>query len=402
MPLPGHLRDNIWRTQPWKTVPTELNIAIGEKEKERSDRAVEAQIAKKISESERLHPPKEVKKKAPLSLYRWRFRNSVQLVILLIALAVGFQFFIYVLQASGPRMITVSRPPGVEGFLPIGALLGWKFFVTTGVWDKIHPAAMVILGFAGLLSIFLRKSFCGWFCPAGALSEWLWKLGRKIFGKNFQIPYYMDIPLRSLKYVLLGFFIWAVFSMSQSAIDAFLQSPYYKVSDVKMLFFFTRISTLTTVVLLILIFSSLVIRNSWCRYLCPYGALMGLFALISPTRVERNTGTCIACKRCSDVCPYHLAVASKELVRSPECNGCMDCTSVCPVKSTLELKTKGFPRYIWSPLRLGVVVLGLFAVFMYTAKITGHWKSSVPETEFRMRLKEINSPAYTHPGIRRK
>jgi ferredoxin len=95
-------------------------------------------------------------------------------------------------------------------------------------------------------------------------------------------------------------------------------------------------------------------------------------------------------------------VASKERVRSPECNGCMDCTSVCPVKITLELKTKGFPRYIWSPLRLGVVVLGLFAVFMYTAKITGHWKSSVPETEFRMRLKEINSRAYTHPGIRRK
>ena len=361
---------------------------------------MEAQTAKKISYPERLHPPEGIQKKAPLYLYPWRFRNNVQLFILLITLAVGFQFFIYVLQASGPGAITVSRPSGVEGFLPIGGLLGWKYLVTTGIWDNVHPAAMIILGFAGFVSIFLRKSFCGWFCPAGALSEWLWKLGRKIFRKSFQIPYYADIPLRSLKYVLLGFFIWAVFSMGQSAIYAFLQSPYYKVSDVKMLFFFTRISMLTTVVLLVLTLSSLVIRNTWCRYFCPYGALMGLFALVSPTRVERNTGTCIDCKRCTEVCPYHLPVAGKERVRNPECNGCMDCISVCPVKNTLELKTQGFPRHVWSPLKLGVVILGLFAVFVYTAEITGHWKSSVAETEFRMRFKEIDSPAYAHPGVR--
>jgi polyferredoxin len=367
-----------------------------EKDKEKSVRVMEAQTASKISYPERLHSPEEVKKKAPLHLYPWRFRNSVQMGILLLILALGIQVLVYVLQASGPGIIRVSRPPGVEGFLPIGALLGWKYFVTTGIWDNTHPAAMVILGFAGLISILLRKSFCGWFCPAGALSEWLWKLGRKIFRKSFRIPYYVDIPLRSLKYVLLGFFIWAVFSMSQSAIYTFLQSPYYKVSDVKMLFFFMRISMLTTFVLLGLMLSSLVIRNTWCRYLCPYGALMGLFALISPTRIERNTKTCIDCKRCTEVCPYHLPVASKEKVRSPECNGCMDCTSVCPVKNTLELKTKGFHKRVWSPLRLGVVILGLFAGVMYTAEITGHWKSRVTENEFRMRLKEID----THPGVR--
>jgi len=109
----------------------------------------------------------------------WRFRNSVQLGILLLTLGIGVQFFIYVLQASSASAIEVSRPPGVEGFLPIGALLGWKLLLTTGVWDDVHPAAMVILGFAGLISLPLRKSFYGWFCPAGTLSEWLWKLGRK-------------------------------------------------------------------------------------------------------------------------------------------------------------------------------------------------------------------------------
>ena len=363
---------------------------------------MEAQAAEKIRTPDESQAPKALKKKAPLDLYPWRFRNSVQLGVFLLTLGIGFQFFIYVLQASGPDTITVTRPPGVEGFLPIGALLGWKLFFTAGIWDDVHPASMVILGFAGLISFLMRKSFCGWFCPVGALSEWLWMLGRKIFGKNYQIPYWLDIPLRSLKYVLLGFFIWAVFSMSQSAINAFLHSPYYKVSDVKMLFFFTRISTLSAVVLLILTLSSLLIRNPWCRYLCPYGALMGLFALISLTRVQRNTKTCIDCKRCTEVCPYHLPVDSRERVMSPECNGCMDCTSVCPVKNTLELKTKGFTGYVWSPLKLGVVILGLFIGLVYTAEISGHWKSSVTEQEFRMRFKEIDSPAYTHPGVRGK
>lgn len=362
---------------------------------------MEAKTAEKIQFPESSQVPKGLKRKAPRNLYPWRFRNNLQLGVFLLTIGVGFQFFVYVLQASGTGVVTVTRPPGVEGFLPIGALLGWKLFLTSGIWDDVHPASMVILGFAGLISFFLRKSFCGWFCPVGTLSEWLWKLGRKIFGKNYKIPYYVDIPLRSLKYVLLCFFVWAVFSMSQSAINAFLHSPYYKVSDVKMLFFFTRISTLSSLVLLILVGSSLLIRNSWCRYLCPYGALMGIFALISPTRVERNTKTCIDCKRCSEVCPYHLPVDSKKRVISPECNGCMECTAVCPVKDTLQLKTKSV-RHVWSPLKLGVVIMGLFLALVYTAEITGHWKSSVTENEFRMRLKEIDSPAYSHPGVRRK
>ena len=120
---------------------------------------MEAQTAKKIQFPESSQAPKESKRKAALNLYPWRFRNSVQLGVFLLTLGIGFQFFIYVIQASGPGMITVSRPPGVEGFLPIGALLGWKLFLTSGIWDDVHPASMVILGFAGIISFFLRKSF---------------------------------------------------------------------------------------------------------------------------------------------------------------------------------------------------------------------------------------------------
>jgi polyferredoxin len=360
-------------------------------------KSMESHIAKVVHLPERLLEPKEVKK---TRLYSWWFRNSVQLGVILLTIGIGLQFFIYVLQASGDGPVTLSRPPGVEGFLPIGALMGWKLLLVTRVWDTVHPAAMVILGFAGFVSLILRKSFCGWFCPIGTLSEWLWKMGRRLIGENYRIPVWIDLPLRSLKYLILGFFVWTILSMSRSAIFAFLQGPYYKMADVKMLFFFTRISTTTAVVLIIMVLASLIIRNSWCRYLCPYGALMGLLALLSPTRIQRNADTCIGCKLCSKVCPYHLPVDRKNRIISPECNGCMDCTLICPARNSLELKTKGIRNKAWSPAILGTIIIGLFIVVVYTAGITGHWKSSVSEHEFRMRLQAIDSPQYTHPRAR--
>ncbi len=339
-------------------------------------------------------PEKERKNK-----HTWGKRNWIQLGVFLITIGIGFQFFIFVHQASGNGAVTVLRPPGIEGFLPIGALMGWKLFVQTGIWDPIHPAAMVILGFAGVISLALRKSFCGWFCPVGALSEWLWESGENLFGKNYKLPVWADLPLRSLKYLLSGFFVKVIFSMNIPAILGFLRSPYYKMSDVKMLCFFTQMSFLTMVVLTILVLASVLIRNVWCRYLCPYGALMGLLAVFSPTRIQRNLDTCINCKNCSLACPYHLPVDTKKSIISPECNGCMECTRVCPVENTLELKTAGTGKNSWSTAKLGAVVIGIYIVMVYTAGITGHWKSSVTEHEFRVRLQTINSPEFTHPSV---
>ena len=91
--------------------------------------------------------------------YFQQIRHQVQLAVFLLTMGIGLQFYVYVKQASGPDAITVQRSPGVEGFLPIGALMGWKHFLLTGNWDMVHPAAMVILGYAVLLSFFLRKTF---------------------------------------------------------------------------------------------------------------------------------------------------------------------------------------------------------------------------------------------------
>ncbi len=324
-------------------------------------------------------------------------RHWVQFALLAVTLAIGIQFALFVHQADGTGAVTIQRPPGVEGFLPIGALMGWKLFFTTGIWDPIHPAAMVLLGCAALLCFALRKVFCSWLCPVGTLSEWLWRWGRRVLGRNFQLPKWLDLPLRLLKYTLLGFFVWVIFTMDTRAIAGFLHSPYYKMSDVKMLHFFTRMSTLTAGVLLVLTVGSFFTRNFWCRYLCPYGALMGLLAFIGPTRIHRRADTCVDCGRCTRACPYHLQVDQRPSIASAECTGCMDCMRVCPVKGTLKLATGGAKAKPWTRKALALAVLLTFVGTVYTARISGHWQSRVPLTEFRQHLQNIDAPEMTHP-----
>jgi polyferredoxin len=287
----------------------------------------------------------------------------------------------------------------VEGFLPIGALMAWKRFALTGVWDPVHPAGMVILGFACLVSLLLRKAFCGWFCPVGTLSEWLWKAGRRRRGRNLRLPAAIDLPLRGLKYILLGFFVFVIFHMPLPLIEQFLDSPYYRLADVKMLHFFTHLSLTTAMVLAALVALSIPMRNFWCRYLCPYGALMGLLALISPSRVRRESRACTQCGQCTQACPYHLPVSRLSAVGSPECNGCLDCTRVCPVPGALIMETVPFRRHAWRIPHFGLTLILVFVLSVYAAQISGRWQSRVSTHEFRQELRMADAPASRHPSV---
>ena len=333
----------------------------------------------------------------PISFFS-SLRNRFQLVLFLMTLAIGLQFYCFVEQAGNDGPITIQRPAGVEGFLPIGALLGWKQLLTTGIWDPVHPAAMVILLYAAVISLLFRKSFCSWFCPVGTLSEWLWKLGYRMLGKNIQLPKGLDWPLRSLKYLLLSFFVYiTLIKMAPAEIASFLHSPYYQLADVKMLHFFTRIGTVTLVSVLVLLVLSILVRNFWCRYLCPYGALMGILALFSPTAVKRQPATCTSCLKCSRICPSHLPVHKKTKVFSPECSGCLDCVSTCPEAGTLSMNTAGLGPLSWHASKLAIAVGATFVVMVFAAQISGHWKSGIGEGEFKMLLRMIDAPMMVHP-----
>ncbi len=323
-------------------------------------------------------------------------RYALQWGILLLTVYAGFKLYLFLENfRTGGEFL--ERPPMVDGFLPIGGLMGLKLWMTEGIFDPVHPAAIVIFVSAVGVSALFKKSFCGWLCPVGTLSDAVFKTGRRLLGKNYKLPSYVDYPLRSLKYLLLGFFLYVVGRMSSPAITAFFGEPYWKVADIKMLRFFTGMSALTAVVLAVLFIFSLFFKNFWCRYLCPYGALLGLLSLLSPFKITRNEEACTHCGRCTKNCPSSIPVERKQRVRTPECTGCLTCVSVCPSKSALDM---GVAR----PLRKGLqpvkplLYISLLTAFFFgviaVAKLTGHWHSSVTHEEYKAVIPMLSGLAH--------
>ena len=265
-------------------------------------------------------------------------RRATQALFLLLNAWIALEFYLFVRYwergGDGPF---VERPPGVEGWLPIAGLMNLKAFMETGRVPLIHPATLFLLVAFVLISFIFRKAFCSWLCPAGTISEYLWRAGRSIFGRNFALPRWADMPLRGLKYVLLGLFLYAVGGMSAAAIEAFMQGPYGIVADVKMLNFFRNLSVTGAITIGVFAIASIFVKNFWCRYLCPYGALLSLPALLSPLRIRRDAGACIDCAKCVKACPSLLPVDQLVTIKSAECTACLECVAACPAEGALQL-----------------------------------------------------------------
>ncbi len=176
---------------------------------------------------------------ANISLYR----KIVQYLFLATVVLIGIKYTLFVIQLENGMLPTVTRPPGIEAFLPISSLISLKYWLVTGIFNPIHPSGLIILLMALATALLLKRGFCSWVCPFGLLTEYLNRLHKLIFRKNVKLPPWLDYPLRSLKYLLLAFFLWAiVLKMNAAALDYFIYSPYNMVADIKMLYFFTAIT----------------------------------------------------------------------------------------------------------------------------------------------------------------
>jgi len=333
----------------------------------------------------------------------WRFRedsqflrSAVQLAFVLLCAWIGIEFYLFMQWGtSGGNAPFVSRPPGVEGFLPIGSLISLKAWLETGTITMIHPSGLFILLAIIGVSVALKKAFCSWLCPIGTLSESLWMLGQKLFKRSLTIPRWLDYPLRSLKYLLMAFFVWSIMVMDVPALAGFISSPYNKMADVKMYLFFANISTVALWTIIILVLLSVLIKNFWCRFLCPYGALLGVLGWLSPLKVTRTASSCIDCALCTKVCPSNIKVHKVTRVWSDECTSCLACVEVCPVKNTLNVrlsrKSPAVPNRV-----MGALVAGVFVAVTGLAILTGHWQNSITQEEYLRRFQQIDSPLYQH------
>jgi len=312
-------------------------------------------------------------------------RYAAQLGFLALTIFIGWRFYQFVLHFESPGHPFVPKPPSVDAFLPIGGLMAFKYFLFTGMVEPVHPSGFIM--FASILgvSLIMKKGFCGWICPVGTLSQYVWMAGEKIFGKNFRIGSFTDISLRSLKYILLALFLIMIgIIMPLNMMVLFFIADYYKVVDVRMLKFFTEMSTVTAVVLAVLMVLSLLYKNFWCRYLCPYGALLGLLSRLSPFKVRRNEEKCVHCHACTKNCPSLIDVENTAVVKSEECFGCMTCVSRCPAEGALDLTAAvGKKVRVVGPWLFPVLLIALFYLVIGIGVATDSWHSKLAIEEYR-------------------
>jgi polyferredoxin len=334
-------------------------------------------------------------------------RRIVQWLFVVLNGWLGIQFLLWVRFCErGGTGLSVPRPAGADGWLPIAGLMNTKYFFLTGRVPAIHPAAMVLYIAFMLISLLLKKAFCSWLCPVGTLSEQLWKLGGRIFGRNLHPPKWVDIPLRGLKYLLLGFFVFLIGAMSAEAIHDFMSTPYGLVADVKMLNFFRDIGQTAAIVIGLLVLLSMLIQNFWCRYLCPYGALLGITSLLSPVKIRRDVESCVDCGKCARACPSSLAVDQLVQIRSVECTACMACVAACPAENALQFSlvprkaatpVERWRRRALSPTAVATVLACIFLGLVLTARVSGHWQTNLPRDVYMNLVSHAREAS--HPGM---
>lgn len=218
-----------------------------------------------------------------------------------------------------------------------GVVTVYTFFSTGDFLPKLHSAAFILMALGLVVALFFGPLFCGYACPLGSFQEWLGKLGRKLFPKRYgkMIPQKLDKALGYLRYGVLAMVIYqtaVVGKLVFADID-----PFYALFN----FMTGEVALSALIVLAVVTVLSLFTERPWCKYLCPYGALLGLFNLIRIFPIRRKMSTCIQCKKCDQACPMNIEVSSQTTIRDPRCISCHNCVSdnACPVKSTVTIST---------------------------------------------------------------
>lgn len=274
-------------------------------------------------------------KKTGVKSSTWQ-RPAVQIFFFgLIALISLNRYFI----TKGFEIPWVSNA-SLHAICPFGGVVSLYNFFTVGTFvQKIHESSFVLMTIAFLLAIAMGPVICGWVCPFGTIQEWISKLGRRIFNKRFNtfIPKKIDGLLRYVRYIVLLMIVYKTATTAKLMFQDI--DPYYALFN-----FWAGDVTLKAFALLgLILLGSLFVERPWCKYLCPYGALLGIFNRIRPVSIRRASSTCIDCKACDRACPMNISVSTVDTVRDHQCISCMKCTSeqACPIANTVELSTKG-------------------------------------------------------------
>lgn len=163
--------------------------------------------------------------------------------------------------------------------------------VALALFDSSYalPLATLVFFAAPLATaLFFGRSFCAAVCPHGALQD-------LVLVRPVRVPRWLEQGLGLLPFIYLG--VAAVLAATGSAFIICRWDPFVPLF---------RLSGPLTLVLLGVGFVVLgmFVGRPYCRFLCPYGALLRLGAVVSRWKVRITPDHCTQCRLCEDACPY--------------------------------------------------------------------------------------------------
>lgn len=265
----------------------------------------------------------------------------------------------------------VEKAAPIDAYCPFGAIEGFLTYISTGEYLKrIYASTFILMGIFLVSTLVFGRVFCSYFCPLGAIQEWIRALGRKIgIKKDVELPEKIDRIARYFKYIILLAIIYFSYVAGDLVFRAY--DPFNALMHLGEEF---DEKVVGYSILIFLLLASLFSKNWWCRYFCPFGATLAIIKKISPFKISRNAKTCVGCGTCARVCPANLQVDKKAETVSADCISCLDCVSSCPESS---LQARIFNREI-SKTKFSLWVLGAFFLPLLIFMATPLWKTKAP------------------------